>query len=173
MFNLGYLPYDLFLKTSLWIIAIVYLGIIGTFFIIKSIKTSEELESLKTLFRAIALFFYCYCMTRIFFIFSDYERDAHAETLLFYRYTALAYVFYILAVLNLIFITEKYVITKTKFIITYVFLVALGVNIFLIFFPSLMPVVRYFNYIIFVIDGSCACLLILICNISWKLDFIL
>jgi len=146
---MGYLPYDLYLKTTLWIFALIYLFLIGTFFIAKSLKTSEEIKARKQMYRAIALFFYFYIVKRTFFILSDFERDAHGDTQLFYRYTALAYVFYIIAFLNLIFITEKYVINRSKYILTYLFLIALIINIMIfLFFPDLMPIIRYFNYAI-------------------------
>jgi hypothetical protein len=145
---MGYLPYDLYLKTTLWIFALIYLFLIGTFFIVKSLKASEEIKARKQMYRAIALFFYFYIIKRTFFILSDFERDANGDTQLFYRYTALAYVFYILALLNIIYITEKYVINRSKYVLTYLFLIGLIVNIIMLFFPELMPIIRYFNYAI-------------------------
>jgi hypothetical protein len=145
---MGYLPYNIYLKTIPWIIVLIYLCLIGTYFIIKSLKISEEVKARKQMYRAIALFFYFYIMKRIFFIFSDFERDSNGDTQLFYRYTALAYVFYFIALLNFIFLTEKYVINRSKYILTYIFIVGLIINVIVFFFPNFMPIIRYLNYII-------------------------
>jgi hypothetical protein len=110
----------------------------------RSLKAEEK--SQKDMFRAMALFFYFYIVARIFFIFSDFERDLNGSTLLHYRFVALAYISYILGFLNWIYFLEKYVLIRTKHVITYVLFVFLGVNIFMAFFPDLMPIVRYINY---------------------------
>lgn len=141
---MGFLPYDVLLKTTLWVIVMVYLGIIGTYLILKSIKKEEK--SARSMSHAYAIFIYLYIVARLFYIFSDYERDSNAETLLYYRYVALAYVFQILGLLCIIFVLEKYVIIRTKRIVTYIILVLLGVNIIMFFFPNFIPTVRYINY---------------------------
>lgn len=141
---MGYLPYDITIKTTTWIIILVFLGIIASYFLMRSLKAEEK--SQKDIFRAMALFFYFYILARIFFIFSDFERDLNDTTLLHYRFVALAYIAYILGFLSLIYILEKHVIIRTKHIITYILLVTLGVNIVIAFFPELMPIVRYINY---------------------------
>ncbi|MFX0071528.1 MAG: hypothetical protein ACFFAO_10605 [Candidatus Hermodarchaeota archaeon] len=145
---MGYLPYNIYLKTVPWIIVMIYLFLIATYFLVNSLKQPEELKSRKQVLRAIALFFYFYIVKRFFFILSDFERDANGDTQLFYRYTALAYVFYFLALLNFIFLTEKYVINRSKYILTYIFISGLIINIVMLFFPELMPIVRYLNYAI-------------------------
>jgi putative Mn2+ efflux pump MntP len=142
---MGHLPYDVNLKTTFWVIAMIYLGIVGIFMILNSMKKEEKAS--KSMARAYALFIYFYIVARIFYIFSDYERDANAETLLYYRYVACAYIFQIIGLLNIIFILEKYVITRSKHVISYIILVLLGVNVVMIFFPNLMPIVRYINYV--------------------------
>ena len=141
---MGYLPYDITIKTTTWIIILVFLGIIASYFLMRSLKAEEK--SQKDIFRAMALFFYFYILARIFFIFSDFERDLNDTTLLHYRFVALAYIAYILGFLSLIYILEKHVIIRTKHKITYILLVTLGVNIVIAFFPELMPIVRYINY---------------------------
>ncbi|GAG86403.1 unnamed protein product, partial [marine sediment metagenome] len=56
------------------------------------------------------------------------------------------YAFFILAFLDFIYLTEKYVINRSKYIITYIFLTAFIINVIMIFFPGLMPLIRYINY---------------------------
>ena len=140
------LPYDVNLKTTFWIIAMIYMGIVGIFLIWNSTKMEEKAS--RSMARAYALFIYFYIVARIFYILSDYERDANAETLLYYRYVACAYIFQILGLLNIIFILEKYVITRSKHAITYIILILLGVNIVMIFIAneSIHQIVRYINY---------------------------
>ncbi|MBD3254880.1 MAG: hypothetical protein GF383_07290 [Candidatus Lokiarchaeota archaeon] len=145
--KVGYLPYNVMLKTTVWLFVIVYLGVIGTFFLIKSKRFPKVGTSQKFLFVAVALFFYMYIITRIFYILSDFERDANSATVLYYRYVAIGHIFIILALANIIFITEKYIINQSKYLLTYAFLIILGINvIILIFSPTLMPAVRYINY---------------------------
>ena len=139
------LPYDVNLKAMFWIVTMVYLGFIGSFFVIKSVKTKEN-KPLSEMFRALAILFYMYIFTRLFYILSDYERDANNLSLQYYRYLAMAYICTILALLSIIFVLEKYVIVRVKHSITYIVLIILGVNVIMIFFPALMAIVRYLNY---------------------------
>lgn len=141
---MGHLPYDLAIKTTAWIIVMIYLVIIATLLIIKLLKLEEK--SQKAMHRAYGLFLYLYPVARLFFIFSDYERDANAETLLYYRFVAIAYIFLIIGFLNIIFLAEKYIIKRSKYIITSSIPIVLAINVFIIFNPNLMPIVRYINY---------------------------
>lgn len=141
------LAYDvetLALKTTFWIIVMIYLGIIGILLIIRSLKA--EIKSLKETQRAYAIFLFMYAIGRIFFIFSDYERLAHSESPLYHQFVIIAYIFIIIGLLIVIYVLESHVITKTKHVITYIILILLGVNIIMIFFPHLVPVVRFVNY---------------------------
>ena len=145
---MGYLPYDVSIKVTLWIIVMIYLIVIGTYFVIKALKIPEAVKSRKSMLFANALFFYLYVITRIFYTFSDYERDANNLSLLYYQYLALAHIFIILALIFVIFLTEKYVINRTKYIMTCIFLIFLSINILIIFNPSLMPIIRNINLIV-------------------------
>lgn len=163
------LPYDVNLKATFWIIVIIYLGIIGILLIIRSLKA--EVESLKETQRAYAIFLYMYAMGRIFFIFSDYERDVRGDTALYFQFVIIAYICIIIGLLIVIYVLESHVITKTKHKISYIILILLGVNIVLLFFPNLIAIVRYVNYGLLYTEGILVLLiyLYLIINTSGSL----
>ena len=146
------LPYDVNIKTILWIPVMVYLAIIGTIFVRKMKKAPKEIASQKAMYRGMAFVFYLYIGVRIFFMLSDYERvrpdyPLTGDTNLYFQFVALSYVCAITAFINLIYAFEKYIIRKTKFLMTTVFVILLCVNIVLLFFPSLMQTMRYINYV--------------------------
>jgi len=146
------LPYDVNLKTILWIPVMIYLAIIGTIFMIKSKKAAQEIASQKATYRAMAVVFYCYIAVRFFFILSDYERDrpgypAQGDTMLYFQFVTLSYIFAISAFLNLIYVFEKYIIKKTKFIMTITFMILLVANVIMLFLPNYVATMRYINYI--------------------------
>ncbi len=146
------LPYDVNIKTILWIPVMVYLAVIGTIFIRKSKKAPKEIVSQKAMYRGMAFIFYLYIPVRLFFMLSDFERvrpgyPLVGDTDLYFQFVALSYVCAISAFLNIIFVFEKYIIRRTKFIMTIVFGILLVVNIILLFFPSLMQTMRYINYV--------------------------
>jgi hypothetical protein len=161
---MGYLPYDVNVKTIIWTITLIYLGIIAALLFIKSRKV--ELKSLRDTQHAYGFFLLFYITQRIFFILSDYQRDAYGETVLYYRLVVLGYIFIILSFLNIIYILEKHVITKTKYIITILILCFSGINTILFFFPNLIEIVRYLNY--FLLYGEVILLLIIYIYISIK-----
>ena len=122
----------------------VYLGIIGTILLLKALKA--EMKSLKETRIAFAIFLFMYAVARIFFIFSDYERNTRGDTPLHYQFVVIAYICFIIGFLTVIYVLETYVIKQTKHLITFIVLIVLGVNIVMIFFPNLVPIVRYINY---------------------------
>ncbi len=138
------LPYDVNLKTMVWIIAMIYLGILGILLIIRSFKA--EIKSLKETQRAYAFLIYMFAIGRIFFIFSDYERDSRGDTALYFQFVLFAYICFIIGFLAVTYVLESHVITRTKHGITYIVLILLGINIIMLFFPNLVPIVRYINY---------------------------
>ena len=92
-----------FFKTTFWIIVMIYLGVIGIYLLIKAMKMPEEAKSQKQMHRAWALFMFLYILTRFFFLLSDFENDAYGQTLLHYRFVAIAYTCFILAFWSMIF----------------------------------------------------------------------
>jgi hypothetical protein len=146
------LPYDVNIKSMLWIPVMVYLAVIGTIFLIKSKRASKEIASQKAMYRGMAFIFYMYIGVRLFFMLSDYTRvspgyPTTGDTDLYFQFVALSYVCAITAFINMIYAFEKYIIRKSKFIMTIVFVILLFVNIFLLFVPSLMQTMRYINYV--------------------------
>ena len=163
---MGYLPYDVNLKTIFWVFVLIYLGLIIIFFVRKSLQT--EIKTQKSVFCALAIFFSLYIITRIFFIIYDYERDLNGNTLAAFRYLAIAYAFFILAFLDFIYLTEKYVINRSKYIITYIFLIAFIINVIMIFFPELMPLIRYINYGLLYSEAAIILIIYLVIDASKK-----
>ncbi|MHA1146667.1 MAG: hypothetical protein ACTSR8_00295 [Promethearchaeota archaeon] len=144
---MGYLPYDVGLKTTFWVIVLCYIAIVATLFVLKSMRTSKEIPSQRAMFRAIGLFFYLVILARIFFILSDYERDPHGETDLYFQFVAASYICSIIGFLFIIIIGEKYIIKPGKFFMTFIIIGFLIFNvIILIFFPGLFTIARYINY---------------------------
>ncbi len=140
------LPYNVNLKTTVWVIVMGYLAIIGIFFLYKASKSSEEVISQKAMLRSIGLFFLLYLAVRFFFILSDYERNANGESLLYFRYVAISYIFQIIAFINIIYVFEKYIIKRTRYMMSISILIVLGINVIIIFFPLYMSTARYINY---------------------------
>ena len=151
---MGYLTYDLGMKTIALIIVMIYLTIIGTLFLIKAKKAPKEVPSTGALFRAMTLVLYLYIAARFFFILSDYERDPHGETTLYFRFVALSYICGIFGYLGMMYVFEKYIYKKTKFFLTYFVIIMLVVDMIMIFFPDLMGIVRYINYGLFYFEGA-------------------
>jgi hypothetical protein len=144
---MGYLPYDVPLKSFFWIVTICFLALVGILFIFKTLKISKEEKFKKDLFRTLAIFFLLNICMVIFLILSDFERDAFGQSELHFRLLAIGYIFLITAYLILIVIAEKYIIKKTRHVISIITSVIIGLNVlFMIFFPNLMSIARYINY---------------------------
>lgn len=144
---MGYLAYDLTTKVVSWTIAIIYIAIIAIIFFIRMTKAPEEPKSQKAMYRSMGLFFVCYIMIRVFFILSDFERDANNITDLYSQYVIIGYTFGNLAFLNVIAFGEKYLIKRERYIMTYIIIFFICFNIFmLIFFPSMLELIRLLNY---------------------------
>lgn len=171
---MGCLLYDITIKFYSWAIVIIYCAVIGVLFLVKMTKAPKEVKSQKEMFRSIGLFFFFYITVRIFFLFSDFERDAHCETILYFQYVFMGYIFSILAFLSILNFGEKYLIKKTKHAITTTIIVCVVIDLLIvIFLPNLVKLqlnakygenysqtqqdqavfevatmVRYFNYVI-------------------------
>ena len=143
---MGYLKYDLPTKVISWVIVMIYIGILGTIFLRRMRKADTELVSQKLLYRSMGLVFYCYVMVRVFFLISDFERDANNTTPLHYQFVAIGYIFTSLAFLNLLYFGEKFIIRKSKFILTYITISVLIIESVLVFIPEMFIVVRLLSY---------------------------
>lgn len=161
---MGNLPYNVVIKTTIWILALVYLGVLSIVLFLRSRKV--DLNSLRDTQHAYGFFLIFYIIQRIFYILSDYQRDALGETELYYRLVIMGYIFINLSFLNIIFILEKYLIKRTKYGITGSILCFLIINFIMFFFPNLIEIVRYFNY--FLLYGEVILLLAIYFYISIK-----
>jgi len=143
---MGYLPYDVQLKASFWIATMCFLAFDGILFVIKSFKTPKEKVLHRDLYRALGIFFFLCIGVGLFFILSDFERDIYGESELYFRLLLISYIFGNLAFLTIIFTAEKRII-NTRYCLSFVTLLMVGVNIvFLTFFPHLTVIIRYVNY---------------------------
>jgi hypothetical protein len=146
---MGYLPYDITLKAIFWIATMCFLTIDGILFIKKASKVSKENKLKRDLLHALAIFFFLSIGVGLFFILSDFERDVFGESELYYRLLVIAYLFGNAAFLIIILVGEKQII-KTRYIISFITSIIIGINIvLLIFFPDLVPLARYLNYGLF------------------------
>jgi len=145
---MGYLPYDVTLKAFFWIITICFLALDGLLFLIKASKISKKDKLQKELFRALSFFLFLNIGVGLFFILSDFERNIFGTTDLYYRLLASAYIFAMAAFLAPLYIAEREITNPiTKFLLSIVTLIVIGINIvFLIFFPNLIPIIRYIDY---------------------------
>ncbi len=144
---MGYLPYDITIKTIFWGIVSLYMVLMGTLFLIKISNIKTKVRSQKALYRAVSVFFYFYAIARLFFIFSDYERDLKGTTILYYQYVAISYIFSHFGFLNIMYVGEKYLIKPGKFLIVYIAASVIMTDIIMVmFFPNLIAVLRYLNY---------------------------
>ncbi len=158
----GCLPYDPTIKFYSWIFAIIYTAVIGFLFFIKMLRISKENKSQKEMFRSIGLFFYFYIGVRVCFLFSDFERNLHCESIAYFQFVFLAYIFGVSAFLSIVNFGEKYIITRTKKKITYMIIICIIVDaVIIIFLPTIVNLsnqqfnwtlkqtatyIRYFNY---------------------------
>jgi hypothetical protein len=136
---MGYLPYDITIKSIAWIIVMGYLIILGLVFIFKYKKSPEVKFHI-----AVSIFFFLYAFARMFFILSDFERDLNSTSLVYYRFVAISYVCFVIAFLNIIYVFEKYI--TNRYAIVYIIVPMLFIDIIMIFIPDFMGIVRYINY---------------------------
>jgi hypothetical protein len=135
---MGFLPYDITLKATLWIATMCFLAIDGILFVIKASKVKQERKLKRDIFRALAIF----CFSCIV------ERNSFGESELYFRFLGIAYTFAGLALQYLIVVGEREII-NTKYAISFTNLFVITINIiFLIFFPNLVRIIRYINYIL-------------------------
>ena len=143
---MGYLLYDLRVKTISWIIAIIYLAILGIIFLRRMSKVDKEMKSVRILYRSIAFFFFLYIGNRIFFILSDFERDAFGTTDFHYQLVNIGYIFTELVFINLLYYGEKFAIKKTKFALSYITGAIIIIEAILVVNPEYFLIVRALTY---------------------------
>jgi hypothetical protein len=144
---MGYLPYNLYEKAIPWIIVMFYCGIMGTVFLIKTMRASKEVKFQKNMYRTISVILYLYISIRIFFLFSDIERDNFGDSFLYDQFVAIAYIITGVAFLNIIYFLESSVLRKTKHAISYAIIILIIVDVLIVsIFTDYIKLLRYFNY---------------------------
>ncbi|MHA2010085.1 MAG: hypothetical protein ACW980_22445 [Promethearchaeota archaeon] len=155
---MGYLPYDITLKAILWIVTVCFLAVNGTLLLNKMLKTPKEKKFKRDFYLAFSLFCFLCIGLGIFFILSDFERDVFGESELYFRFLSIAYTFGYISLISIIFVGEREIV-NTKYIFSYATALTIVINvIFLIFFPNLVLVIRYVNYVLFSIETGVAIL---------------
>jgi hypothetical protein len=155
---MGYLPYDITLKAILWIVTVCFLAVNGTLLLNKMLKTPKEKKFKRDFYLAFSLFCFLCIGLGIFFILSDFERDVFGESELYFRFLSIAYTFGYISLISIIFVGEREIV-NTKYIFSYATALTIVINvIFLIFFPNLVLVIRYVNYVLFSIETAVAIL---------------
>lgn len=145
---MGYLPYDITLKAFLWIVTVCFLAVNGTLLINKMLKTPREKKFKRDFYLAYSIFCFSWIGLVLFFVLSDFERDAFGESELYFRFLSIAYTFGNISLISIIFVGEKEIV-KTKYIFSYATAFTIVINvIFLIFSPNLVLIIRYINYIL-------------------------
>jgi len=126
------LPYDPTIKIYSWIVVIIYIALIAVLFLVKMSKTSGEVKSQKIMFRSVAVFLFLYIAVRIFFLFSDFERNNHCESILYFQFVFMAYVCSILAFLTIIRFGENYLVKGDRHTVSIVIFVCVIIDIILV-----------------------------------------
>ncbi|MFX0083879.1 MAG: hypothetical protein ACFE94_19175 [Candidatus Hodarchaeota archaeon] len=158
---MGYLPYDITLKAILWIVTACYLVVNGTLLINKMLKTPKEKKVKRDFYLAFSIFCFSCIGLGLFFTLSDFERDVFGESELYFRFLSIAYIFGYISLISIIFVGEKEIV-NTKYIFSYATTITIAINvIFLIFFPDLVLIIRYVNYVLISIETGVALLVYL------------
>jgi hypothetical protein len=153
---MGYLPYDITPKAILWIVTVCFLAVNGTLLINKMLKTPKEKKLKRDFYSAFAIFCFSCIGLGLFFILSDFERDAFGESELYFRFLSIAYTFGYISLISIIFVGEKEIV-NTKYIFSYATACTIAINvIFLIFLPNLVLIIRYANYVLISIETGIA-----------------
>ena len=143
---MGYLAYDFNIKFISWIIVLCYTAVLSIIFFIRMGKADKDFPSQRLLHRSVAGVFICYIINRVFFILSDIERDLNNTTAYHYQLVVFGYIFTSIAFLNLLYFGEKYIIKKTKFILSIITIVVLIIETVLVFIPDMFLLARGVSY---------------------------
>ncbi|MGV9173358.1 MAG: hypothetical protein ACOC4M_06280 [Promethearchaeia archaeon] len=130
-----------------WIIVIIYVSIIAALFLVKMSKTSDQVKSQRIMFRSIATFLFLYVTVRIFFLFSDIERNNNCQSILYFQFVFLAYVCSIAAFLTIIRFGENYLVKGDRHIISIIIFISVVLDILLVFaLPNLIEFIVVQQY---------------------------
>ncbi|MBD3341481.1 MAG: hypothetical protein GF353_20425 [Candidatus Lokiarchaeota archaeon] len=139
---MGYLPYSLEVKAISWLIVIILLAILASYFYYKMFNVSREFRFQRLFFGALATFLFCYMMARIFFLFSDFERDMYNRTLLYNQFVGIGHLFNSIGVFFMILLAERNFLKFKKPYLSYFLLSSILIGVFALFFPAYIGFVR-------------------------------
>jgi len=109
-------------------------------------KADKDFASQRLFHRSMGIFFLIYIANRIFFILSDFERNAFGKTDYHYQLVFIGYILVSIAFLNMLYWGEKFIVKKTKFVLSYITTAALIAELVLFFIPGLFGIGRLVNY---------------------------
>ena len=139
---MGYLPYSLEVKVISWLIVIILLGILASYFFYKMFNISRDFKPQRLFFRSLATFLFCYMIARIFFILSDFERDMYDRTLLYNQFLGFGHLFNAIGVFFMLLLAESNFLKFKKPYLSYFLSSIILIGIFALFFPALIGIVR-------------------------------
>lgn len=118
------LAYDLGTKMIGWGSAMAVCAVLGTIFLVRAVKARKsDVISVKWINIGYTLFFYFYILTRLFFLFSDFERintpEGSPDTLMYTRYVLFAYLWSLTAIVFIIFTIERWMLAREKKTLTW------------------------------------------------------
>ncbi|MHA1147676.1 MAG: hypothetical protein ACTSR8_05480 [Promethearchaeota archaeon] len=139
---MGYLPYSLEVKATSWLIVIILLAILASYFYFRMFNVSREFRFQRLFFGALATFLFCYMMARIFFLLSDFERDMNNRTLLYNQFVGVGHLFNSIGVFSMLLLAERNFLKFKKPYLSYFLLSVISIGAFALFFPELLGIVR-------------------------------
>ncbi|MHA1309773.1 MAG: hypothetical protein ACTSWR_10305 [Candidatus Helarchaeota archaeon] len=126
------------------IIMILILIVFCILFFYKGLKDDDN--NIKKINYGYGIFIFGYALTRIFFLFSDYERFLNGLTNLHYMYVSIAYTISMFALLVISLVIERYLV-KFKYIFVISSAIALLFSIISLFALEIQSITQIIMYI--------------------------
>ena len=111
--------YEIFLVREIFNICLIIALIIFAGYLLSKMREKEPKSAQRNIYMGYILFLISYALTRVIFIFSDFEvyNTMSSETALNNIYVGIAYSFGIFGALCLIFMIERYLIHNLSFLL--------------------------------------------------------
>lgn len=142
---LNQLSYNIWEKEIAWISVIVIAFITGIIMFQRAYTKTESGTHFNPIFRAYGLFALGWMGSRIFFIFSDFEKLNNGETAIYVLFVLASYIVGIFSAISIIILFERHILemkTKimSKLFLTFTFALVIGF-VFIVIFPSVATII--------------------------------
>jgi hypothetical protein len=155
------LPADYLLKYDIYLWGIVVImGLIGSIIFSRRIKNST-IDVQKGLLLGLSIFFLLFSFTRIAFILAVLLPASGVEAEVYNFWTNLGYIFGLLGLVGFLYGIEKYIIHKTKFILTIFSIIVVCAGILSMLNILERETVMLFVYVIVLVDAGIVMILFL------------